>query len=395
MAISVTGNHSQLSAAPAALGHVENNTGKTGKTVGIGDDEKFLDTDITSLLLNCLPGQTFGEQLRSTLDGHLPETQLLEGSSPESVPVEQSGHLNPFTFEVGETDLLPVSGRTLEMPTVADKQVMDSVSEGEGLYSSTRQRSEFVSGYQAEQTTDVNEALANNHLNKAMASAQVEPVKATVSSAISETQERAPIVAETETHLKTSSVQSRQLQEFVTDPSPVISDARDSVGVKPTSLTASSKTLEIGSDSLAISAQNDPNTGEISESLHTVWLGQDRKARFTMSTEHMGIIEAQLKQRERSISLNIQGAESHVDILKSHRDAFRMVVESSYQDYQRVDVSVSDYGHKDTPEHSANAGHYREQDCPAGYEGRTLQGNGQERSPSKLSDSYSLVDTYA
>ena len=130
----------------------------------------------------------------------------------------------------------------------------------------------------------------------------------------------------------------------------------------------------------------------VGERLSTMWVGADKKARFTMSTETLGVIDGQIKQAENRITLSIQSPEASVDILKSHRDVFRAMVENSFAEGepQRADVAITAQGEKDASFGS------REQ-APKYFNNHPAGGGAADTASEQLHhvDVNSLIDTYA
>lgn len=128
------------------------------------------------------------------------------------------------------------------------------------------------------------------------------------------------------------------------------------------------------------------------ENLSTMWLGVDKKARFTMNTENLGVIDGQIKQAENRITLAIQGPEASVDVLKSHRDVFRVLVENSFGNGEphRADVDISSQGEKgssfDSPKWSQKYDH---------ESSSMWKEEGTVTTPLPPSVTSSLIDTYA
>ncbi|MCL6269562.1 hypothetical protein M3P05_06360 [Sansalvadorimonas sp. 2012CJ34-2] len=76
----------------------------------------------------------------------------------------------------------------------------------------------------------------------------------------------------------------------------------------------------------------------------SLWLSNERQARFSMKTDQLGLVEGLLSRQSDGISLSVQGALESLDILKSSQDGLRAAVVSSFSDSPAVNVSVSGRG---------------------------------------------------
>lgn len=124
------------------------------------------------------------------------------------------------------------------------------------------------------------------------------------------------------------------------------------------------------------------------ENPSAVWLGGDKKVRFTMNTENLGVIDGQIKQIENRITLAIQSPEASVEVLKSHRDVFRVMMENSFGGgLQRADVDISSsQGERGS---SFDSRKYDYESSSMWKEGDTVT------TPLHPSITNSLIDTYA
>ncbi len=72
-----------------------------------------------------------------------------------------------------------------------------------------------------------------------------------------------------------------------------------------------------------------------------IWFGDQRQARFFISTNNLGGIDGQIFHHDQQVSLNLQSMNENADVLKAYREGFRQVVAESFSEPVRVEVAVS------------------------------------------------------